>query len=83
MNSIQEIFDLPTWEERITLIKNSRRTPMPDVKKLAANWYTDQHRVHDKQFRKDMKTLVREEYYDSKGVLHPSAEAGPILCGPS
>lgn len=72
MNSIQEIFALPTWEERITLIKNSRRTPMPDVKKLAANWFTDQHRVHDKQFRKNMKTLVKEEYYDTKGVLHPA-----------
>ncbi len=72
MNSIQEIFALPTWEERIALIKNSRRTPMPDVKRLAANWFTDQHRVHDKKFRKDMKTLVREEYYDAKGVLHPA-----------
>lgn len=72
MNSIQEIFALPTWDERITLIKNSRRTPMPDVKRLAACWYTDQHRVHDKQFRKDMKTLTKEEYYDTKGVLHPA-----------
>lgn len=79
MNSIQEIFDLPTWDERIALIKNARRTPMPDVKKLAANWFTDQHRVHDKQFRKDMKTLVREEYYDSKGVLHPAEfETEPV-----
>lgn len=72
MNSIDEIFALPTWEERITLIKNSRRTEMPDVKRLAACWYTDQHRVHDKQFRKDMKTLTKEEYYDTKGVLHPA-----------
>lgn len=45
---------------------------MPDVKKLAGKWYPDQHRIHDKKFRKDMKTLVREEYYDSKGVLHPA-----------
>ena len=72
MNSIQEIFALPTWEERITLIKNSRRTPMPDVKRLSANWFTDQHKIHDKDFRKDMKTLVKEEYYDSKGTLHPA-----------
>lgn len=79
MNSIQEIFELPTWEERITLIKNSRRTPMPDVKALADAWFTDRHRVHDKKFRKDMKTLVKEEYYDSRGVLHPAEfETEPV-----
>ncbi|MBR4601252.1 MAG: phage portal protein [Prevotella sp.] len=72
MNSINEIFALPTWEERITLIKNSRRTPMPDVKRLMEAWYTDKHRVFDKKFRKNMKTLVKEEYYDTKGVLHPA-----------
>ena len=72
MNSIQEIFALPTWEERITLIKNSRRTPMPDVKKLSESWFTNKHRVFDTQFRKNMRTLVKEEYYDSKGVLHPA-----------
>ena len=72
MNSINEIFALPTWEERITLIKNSRRTPMPDVNRLMEAWYTDKHRVFDKKFRKNMKTLVKEEYYDTKGVLHPA-----------
>ncbi len=79
MNSIQEIFMLPTWEERITFIKNARHTPMPNVKRLAANWFADQHRVHDRQFRKDMKTLVKEEYYDSRGVLHPAEfETEPV-----
>ena len=68
MNSINEIFALPTWEERITLIKNSRRTPMPDVKRLREAWHTDKHRVFDKKFRKNMKTLVKEEYYDTKEV---------------
>ncbi len=72
MNNIQEIFNLPTWDERIAFIKSSRRTPMPDVKKLSAAWFTGQHRIFDKEFRKDMKTLVREEYYDTKGVLHPA-----------
>jgi len=79
MNSINEIFELPTWDERIKFIRNARRTPMPDVKRLAANWFTDQHRIHDKQFRKDMKTLVKEEYYDAKGVLHPAEfETEPV-----
>ena len=72
MNSIDEIFALPTWDERIDFIKNSRRTPMPNVGKLKDAWFADKHRVNDKEFRKDMKTLVREEYYDSKGVLHPA-----------
>lgn len=72
MNSVKEIFELPTWEERIRLIKNSRKTPMPDVKKLLDAWETDRHRVFDEKFRKDMKTLVKEEYYDNKGVLHPA-----------
>lgn len=72
MNSIKEIFELPTWEERIAFIKNSRRTPMPDVKKLSDAWFTDKHMVFDTTFRRDMKTLKKEEYYDTKGVLHPA-----------
>lgn len=72
MNSIQEIFALPTWEERITLIKNSRKTPSPDVEKLMDAWFTKRHRVFDKEVRKDMKTLVKDEYYDTKGTLHPA-----------
>jgi len=72
MNSIDEIFKLPTWEERITFIKNARRTPMPDVKKLKDEWYPDRHSVHDKEIRKDMKTLVKDSYIDTKGKEHPA-----------
>jgi hypothetical protein len=72
MNSIQEIFALPTWDERITLIKNSRRTPQPDLKGLMDKWFTKRHRVNDPEFRKDMRTLVKDSYFDSKGVEHPA-----------
>lgn len=72
MNTIDEIFTLPTWEERITLIKRSRRTPMPDVKELQENWFPDKHSVNDKKVRKDMKTLVKDSYFDTKGKEHPA-----------
>lgn len=72
MNSIEEILALPTWDERINVIKNSRRTPMPNVERLSKNWYTDKHRIHDKQFRKNMKTLKKDSYYDTHGVEHPA-----------
>lgn len=72
MNSIDEIFALPTWEERITFIKKSRRAPLPDVKKLKDSWYAENHRVYDKEFRDNMRTLVKDAYYDTKGVLHPA-----------
>lgn len=79
MNNIEEIFALPTWDERIAFIKSSRRTPMPDVKKLEEKWYADKHSVHDKEVRKDMKTIVKEEYYDTKGVLQPAKyETEPV-----
>lgn len=72
MNAIDEIFALPTWEERITLIKNSRRTPMPDVKELKECWFPDKHAVNDPKKRKDMKTLVKDSYFDTKGKEHPA-----------
>ena len=72
MNSIDEIFALPTWEERMTLIKRSRRTPMPDVKQLKDNWFPDRHSVNDEKVRHNMKTLVKDSYFDTKGKEHPA-----------
>lgn len=72
MNSINEIFELPTWEERISLIKKSRRTPQPDVKQLKDDWFPKNHSVNDEKIRKKMKTLVRDAYFDTKGVEHPA-----------
>lgn len=72
MNSIDEIFDIAEWDERITFIKNARRTPMPDVSKLQDDWFPNRHRVHDKEFRKDMKTLVKDSYIDSNGKEYPA-----------
>lgn len=79
MNNINEIFELESWDERITLIKNARRTPMPKVKELMDAWFTDRHRVNDKEFRKDMKTLVKDAYFDTKGKEHPAEfETEPV-----
>lgn len=72
MNRIDEIFTFSTWEERITFIKNSRHTPAPRVKENMDAWFTKRHRVYDKTYRKDMKTLVKEEYYTSEGKLIPA-----------
>lgn len=71
MNSIDEIFAFPTWEERIAFIKASRRTPLPATKANMDAWFTKRHKVYDHNFRKDMKTLVKEEFTDRKGVVHP------------
>lgn len=70
MNSIDEIFAFPTWEERIAFIKASRRTPLPATKENMDAWFTKRHKVYDHNIRKDMKTLVKEEYTDRKGVVH-------------
>ena len=79
MNNIDEIFKLPTWDERIAFIKNSRRTPMPDVKELMDAWFPYRHRVNDKAFRKDMKTLVKDAYFDANGREHPAEfETEPV-----
>lgn len=79
MNSIDEIFAFPTWDERIAFIKASRRTPKPRTSENMDAWFTKRHKVYDKALRKDMKTIVREEYYDSKGVLHPAEfEKDPV-----
>ena len=48
MNKIDEIFELETWEERINLIKRSRRTELPNIKELKDSWYPERHRVDDK-----------------------------------
>lgn len=71
MKTIDEIFELKSWEERITLIRKSRRTPQPDVKKLKDLWYPERHRVHDQKFRKNMRTLVKDGYIDTKGKEIP------------
>ncbi|MCQ2257839.1 MAG: phage portal protein [Bacteroidaceae bacterium] len=71
MNSIQEIFTLETWEERINFIKKSRHTPMPVTAENMAAWFCDKHRVYDKKFRKDMKTLVKDAYVDDNGKEYP------------
>ena len=72
MNSTAEIFELPTWEERINFIKNSRRTPMPNVKQLREDWMPENHKVNDKKWREDMRVVVNDRYVDSKGVEHPA-----------
>lgn len=71
MNSTSEIFALPTWEERISFIKKSRRTEHPAVGELMDAWFTSRHRVNDKKFRKNMKTLVKDGYVDDKGKEYP------------
>lgn len=71
MNSIDEIFAIESWNERITFIKNARPTPMPDVKQMKDDWFPKRHRVHDPEFRKDMKTLVKDGYIDSNGKEYP------------
>ena len=71
MNKIDEIFELETWEERINLIKRSRRTELPNIKELKDSWYPERHRVNDKKFRKNMKTLVKDGYIDDKGKEFP------------
>ena len=71
MNRIDEIFELASWDERITFIKNARKTPMPDVKQMKDDWFPKRHRVHDIEFRKDMKTLVKDAYIDQNGKEYP------------
>lgn len=71
MNSIDEIFELASWDERITFIRNARKTPMPDVKQMKDDWFPKRHRVHDVEFRKDMKTLVKDAYIDQNGKEYP------------
>lgn len=79
MNSIDEIFAFPTWEERIAFIKASRRTPRPRTKENMDAWFAKRHKVYDKNARKDMRTIVKEEYYDNNGVLHPATfEKEPV-----
>lgn len=72
MNSIDEIFALPDWEQRIAFIKASRHNPLPRTKENMDAWFTKRHKVYDTNVRKDMKTIVKEQWYDSKGVLHPA-----------
>lgn len=72
MNSIDEIFEIPDWEQRIVFIKNARHTPMPKTKENMDAWFVKRHVVYDKNKRKDMRTITRDEWYDSKGVLHPA-----------
>lgn len=71
MNSVQEIFALKTWEERINFIKKSRKTPQPETSENMDAWYCDRHRIFDKKFRKDMKTLVKDGYIDNNGKEYP------------
>ena len=71
MNSITEIFALESWEERINFIKKSRQTPMPATDENKAAWFCDKHRVNDKAFRKNMKTLVKDAYVDENGKEYP------------
>ena len=71
MKSIEEIFALETWQERIQFIKRSRKTYMPNTAENMSAWFTDRHRVNDKKFRKNMKTLVRDGYIDDKGKEFP------------
>lgn len=71
MNRIDEIFELNTWDERIQFIKKARRTEHPNVGILMDSWFPERHRVNDKNFRKDMKTLVKDGYIDDKGKEFP------------
>lgn len=72
MNSIDEIFAIPDWDQRIAFIKASRHTPVPKTKENMDAWFVKRHKVFDKNVRKDQKTIVKEQWYDSKGVLHPA-----------
>lgn len=79
MNSIDEIFAIESWDERITFIKNARLTPLPDVKQMKDDWFPSRHRVHDTEFRKDMKTLVKDGYVDNNGKeFPPEFETEPV-----
>lgn len=79
MKTIDEIFALPTWEERIALIRRSRRSPHPDIQQLKDDWLPERHAVCDKAKRKDMKTLVREETITTSGkTLPPQYDTDPV-----
>lgn len=79
MNSIDEIFAFPTWEERIAFIKNSRKQPLPRMKENMEAWFTKKHKVYDKNYRKDMRTLVKEESVSPEGkILPPVYEKEPV-----
>ena len=71
MNTTDEIFAIESWEDRISFIKKSRKTEQPPVKELREAWFLDGHRVNDKKFRKNMKTLVKDGYIDDKGKEWP------------
>lgn len=71
MKRIEEIFLLPTWEERINFIKKSRKTEAPKTKENQEAWFAEKHRVNDKTFRKNLKTLVKDGYIDDKGKEFP------------
>lgn len=79
MNSIDEIFAFPTWEERIAFIKNSRKQPLPRMRENMDAWFTKKHKVYDKSYRKDMRTLVREESVSPEGkIIPPQYEKEPV-----
>lgn len=62
--TIQEILQIEDISERIRYIKQARKTPLPNVDQLRADWDPEKHDVMDSEKRPDEIKVISPEEKD-------------------
>lgn len=71
--TLEEILALEDTGRKIQLLKEHRRTPLPDTKINRDSWDPDSHAVMDPNIRKKRRVLIREAETDEDGkVIKPA-----------